>query len=103
MDIDMIKKLIELDKKACKFMDNVKRENEESAKSLDNDKNNMYKNYMQRADNRINKAKIMSAQQEHAKRKLCDEKFDQISREMAKNYEENRELWVQDLFEKCIE
>ena len=99
----MIKKLIELDKKACKFIDNVKIENEESAKLLESDKDTMYKNYMQRADNRINKAKIVSAQQEYAKRKLCDEKFDQISREMAKSYEENRELWVQHLFEKCIE
>lgn len=103
MDIDMIKKLIELDKKACKFMDDVKIENEESAKSLDIDKDTMYKNYMQRAENRINKAKVMATEQENTKRKLCDEKFDQISREMAKNYEEKRELWVQDLFEKCIE
>ncbi|MEG1447777.1 MAG: hypothetical protein RSC41_00440, partial [Oscillospiraceae bacterium] len=62
-----------------------------------------YNNYMTRAEKRIDKARLMAIEQENEKRNLCQKNFEEISQGMDKIFEEKKEQWVQDLFEKCIE
>lgn len=103
MDIKMLKELIELDKKACKYMDGMKFDKQAYEKSLSNDKIKLYKNYMQRAENRIKKAQSMAIELEDEKRKLFEEKFIEMSKAIENNYENNKEAWVNELFERCTQ
>ena len=99
----MIKKLIELDKKACKQIEEIKSEQEQKALDIELDKNKIYKKYEEKAVGRLSKAKIAADLEEQENKEIFEKKFSEASSEMEKLFEEKKDLWVEEIFNNIIE
>lgn len=102
MDINMIKKLIELDKKACQQIEEMESEKLEEEKEIELGKDRICKKYEEKAANRLSGIKKAAAREEMEKRRFYEEKFAEASLEMKQTFEENKEEWANQIFESVI-
>lgn len=102
MDINMIKKLIQLDHDACKQIEEIESEQKQESLGLQLDKEELSKKYEEKAVDRLSKAKIAADLEEKENKEFFDKKFSETSAEMEKIFEENKERWVNEIFNNII-
>lgn len=102
MTDDVVKKMLELEKRAKDIVSEAEERKKHIDEEVENEIIAMRGSYAERADNRVDK--VMRFEEEMAEKKLAElrQSTDATMAKIKKTYDNNREKWICELYEKVI-
>ena len=99
---DLLKKIIEMDEQARKIEQQAKTEKEKSEAEVDQLREKIYTDYIERAKARVEKN--IAVDKAHADQKIAEysEQAAKAKADMAALYENNKEKWVSEIVGRVL-
>lgn len=100
---DTIQNLVKMDREARAKVEQIQKESGEMIQKISQDKEQIYQEYLQRAQHRI---QVIRQETEHDKELVCakvKERFAEASQHLDAIYQENRAHWIDEIFQNCIQ
>ena len=99
---EIIKKLIEMDKKAVQSVQEAEEKKAQMLADIDQDKENVYDDYHQLAEKRISQMKDQSQEESDLQVEALEKRFAAAEQQLERIYREKKDSWIQQLYERCL-
>ena len=102
VEVNIIKQLIDMDKRARKMVENAEQEKRKAELDLVSQKTQVELEIMAKAQNRIQRMKSQSTNETVKETTSIEDEGKQMMQRLETVFNENHQKWEDDLFARCI-
>lgn len=99
---DSIRELVQMDRAARSRMEQIHREGEEARRKIQENRGQVYEQYLEKAQKRVHKIQEATQEQEAALEAQADAEYREAKQSLDRCFQDNRERWVEEIYRRCV-